>query len=203
MNEFRTPYSTYDVLAKGSTPSWDDQTRRVIHERVTNVPQRRFFTELEWQTLEAIAARLLPQPERTEPIPIVPWIDEKLYHDRRDGFRYYDMPPLCTAWRLGLGGIHAASLHRSGASFRDLSTDGQDAVLQAVQHGRVEAEVWRELPPRRFFATLLLKEVVGAYYAHPAAWSEVGFGGPASPRGYVRLGMNQRDPWEAPPGKTP
>jgi hypothetical protein len=24
----------------------------------------------------------------------------------------------------------------------------------------------------------------------------VGFGGPASPRGYVRLGLNQRDPWE-------
>ncbi|MGH6677602.1 MAG: gluconate 2-dehydrogenase subunit 3 family protein, partial [Bradyrhizobium sp.] len=34
-------------------------------------------------------------------------------------------------------------------------------------------------------------------YAHPAAWSEIGFGGPASPRGYVRLGANRRDEWEA------
>jgi hypothetical protein len=63
--------------------------------------------------------------------------------------------------------------------------------------------VWRQLPAQRFFATVLLKEIVGVYYAHPAAWSEAGFGGPASPRGYVRLGLNQRDPWEAPREMTP
>jgi hypothetical protein len=38
---------------------------------------------------------------------------------------------------------------------------------------------------------------VFAYYAHPTAWSEIGWGGPASPRGYVRLDFNERDPWEA------
>ena len=38
---------------------------------------------------------------------------------------------------------------------------------------------------------------VSVYYAHPAAWSEIGFGGPASPRGYVRMQANRRDPWEA------
>ena len=36
-----------------------------------------------------------------------------------------------------------------------------------------------------------------AYYAHPTAWNEIGFGGPASPRGYVRMGFDRRDPWEA------
>jgi hypothetical protein len=45
--------------------------------------------------------------------------------------------------------------------------------------------------------------VVGIYYAHPAAWSEIGFGGPASPRGYVRLGFDERDPWEAEEVRTP
>jgi hypothetical protein len=25
----------------------------------------------------------------------------------------------------------------------------------------------------------------------------MGFGGPASPRGYVRMGLDRRDPWEA------
>jgi hypothetical protein len=35
------------------------------------------------------------------------------------------------------------------------------------------------------------------YYAHPQAWDEIGFGGPASPRGYVRMGFNRYDPWEA------
>jgi hypothetical protein len=40
-------------------------------------------------------------------------------------------------------------------------------------------------------------DIVLAYYAHPSAWSEIGWGGPASPRGYVRLDFNDRDPWEA------
>jgi hypothetical protein len=51
--------------------------------------------------------------------------------------------------------------------------------------------------PHIFFRHLLVKTAAGIYYAHPAAWSEIGFGGPASPRGYVRLGFDQRDPWEA------
>ncbi len=40
-------------------------------------------------------------------------------------------------------------------------------------------------------------DICGAYYSHPFAWNEIGFGGPASPRGYVRMDFNRRDPWEA------
>ena len=197
MSTFPTPYAGYDVLSKWNTPSWDDQTRAVIERRLNDVPPRRFFTETEWHALEAICARLIPQPEREHPIPIVPWIDEKLHHNWLDGFRYHDMPPLRDAWRQGLSSIDHESQRRFGTPFATLSAVDQDAVLKAIQSGDVVAEDWNRLPARRFFSTVLLKEVVGIYYAHPAAWSEVGFGGPASPRGYVRLGENQRDPWEA------
>ena len=193
----RTPYVDYNVLGKWDTPSWDDQTREVVRKRLTEIPERRFFTEAEWQTLESICARLVPQPERSNPIPIVPWIDEKLHHDRRDGFRYDDMPPLREAWRLGIEGIDEESRRKFGTEFRSLSEANQDTVLRTIQAGDVHAGTWTRLPAQRFFTTVLLKEVVGEYYAHPAAWSEAGFGGPASPRGYVRLGLNQRDPWEA------
>jgi hypothetical protein len=193
----RTPYVDYDVLEKWDTPSWDDQTREVMRKRLTEIPERRFFNEAEWQTLESICARLVPQPERSNPIPIVPWIDEQLHHDRRDGFRYDDMPPLREAWRLGLEGIDEESRRQFSTEFRSLSEANQDTVLRTVQAGDVHAAIWARLPAQRFFTTVLLKEVVGEYYAHPAAWSEAGFGGPASPRGYVRLGLNQRDPWEA------
>jgi hypothetical protein len=57
--------------------------------------------------------------------------------------------------------------------------------------------MWPGLDPQRFFIGVLAKTIAGIYYSHPAAWSEIGFGGPASPRGYVRLGFDQRDPWEA------
>lgn len=196
MTRFHTPYADYDVLAKWDTPSWDDQTREVIRKRLTEIPARRFFSATEWQTLEAVCARLVPQPERSTPISIAPWIDEKLYHNWRDGFRYDDMPPLRDAWRLGLEGIDREGRRRFGADFRTLSGADQDAVLRAIQAGDVSGGVWQNLPAKRFFTTVLLKDVVGEYYAHPAAWSEVGFGGPASPRGYVRLGENQRDSWE-------
>jgi hypothetical protein len=189
----------YDVLSKWDSPSWDDQTRDVIRRRLTHVPARRFFTEVEWQTLVAVSDRLIPQPDRSKGIPIVPWIDEKLHHNWRDGFRYQDMPPLRDAWRLGLSGINEEARLRFGSDIHSLTNKEQDAVLRAIQTGDARATVWTRLPPARFFTMVLLKEVVGEYYAHPAAWSEVGFGGPASPRGYVRLGINQRDPWEAPP----
>jgi hypothetical protein len=202
MTAFLGRRGDYDVLAKWDTPSWDDQTREVVRKRLTEIPQRRFFSETEWQTLEAICARLLPQPDRTNPIPIVPWIDEKLHHNRRDGFRYDDMPPVREAWRLGLDAIDHESRRRFGADFGMLHEASQDAVLSAIQIGEVDRGVWQRLPAQRFFTTVLLKEVVGEYYAHPAAWSEVRFGGPASPRGYVRLGVNERDPWEAQPGET-
>ncbi len=193
----QTPYVDYDVLGKWDTPSWDDQTREVIRKRLTAVPARRFFTEAEWQTLECVCARLVPQGDRSNPIPIVPWIDEKLHHDRRDGFRYDDMPPLREAWRLGLEGIDQESRRQFGTEFRALLEADQDTVLRTIHAGEVRGGVWDGLPAQRFFTAVLLKEVVGEYYAHPVAWSEVGFGGPASPRGYVRLGLNQRDPWEA------
>jgi hypothetical protein len=198
MTSFDSPYAGYDVLSKWDSPSWDEQTRAVVKKRLTEIPPRRFFTEREWQTLEAVCARVVPQPDRPHPIPIVPWIDEKLHHNRLDGFRYEAMPPLREAWRRGLQGIDEESHLAFAGPFRELSPRDQDAVLRRIQNGDVEATVWAQLPPSRFFATTLLKEIVGEYYAHPAAWSEVGFGGPASPRGYVRLGENQRDPWEAP-----
>jgi hypothetical protein len=81
--------------------------------------------------------------------------------------------------------------------FRELPINQQDAVLRAIQHNDVRSASWQGLPAKLFFSSVLLREVVSVYYAHPAAWSEIGFGGPASPRGYVRLGFDRRDPWEA------
>lgn len=50
---------------------------------------------------------------------------------------------------------------------------------------------------------LVLLEIVAICCAHPAAQSEMGFGGPTSPRGYVRLEAGRFDPWEAGPGVWP
>ena len=65
------------------------------------------------------------------------------------------------------------------------------------QHDRFKAEALGDMPPKNFFQHRIVHDCCAAYYAHPIAWNEIGFGGPASPRGYVRLDMDKRDPWEA------
>jgi len=52
------------------------------------------------------------------------------------------------------------------------------------------------LAPADFFKQLL-HDTVSAYYSHPLVWSDIGYGGPAYPRGYVRVEKGLTDPWEA------
>jgi hypothetical protein len=66
-----------------------------------------------------------------------------------------------------------------------------------MQSGELSAPEWGSMSPKQFFKRRMARDIVLAYYAHPTAWSEIGWGGPASPRGYVRLDFNERDPWEA------
>ncbi|HWJ38724.1 MAG TPA: gluconate 2-dehydrogenase subunit 3 family protein [Sphingomicrobium sp.] len=197
MTRFETPYLSYDVLDKWDSPSWNEQTREVVRQRLQQLPPRRFLSKEQWSLLEAIVGRLVPQPDRDEPVPIVPWIDDMLHHNHSPGYRYADMPPMREAWRQGLDAIAAETFSRHGKSFEELPGDAQDELLRHIQHSGVESRHWAGLPPGGFFLHHLLKQTVGIYYSHPAAWSEIGFGGPASPRGYARLGLDERDPWEA------
>ncbi len=196
----RSPYSGYDVLDKWSSPDWDDQTREVVGKRLFNVPEIRFFTDVETRTLEAVAERIVPQPDRSaaERIPIVPWIDEKLHEDRRDGYRYDGMPPQREAWRCGIAGIdETAGALFDGKRFLDLDGSAQDEVLRRIEHGDPPGAIWTTLPAGRFFKSVLCMTIVKTYYAHPSAWNEVGYNGPSSPRGHMRIWEGGIDPWEA------
>lgn len=196
--EFASPYRGYDVLDKWDTPSWNEATREVVGKRLREVPERSFLEASEFRTLEALCERLLPQRDRpVDPVPIAPFIDQKLASNQGDGYRYADMPPMRQAWRQGLAGVDRESFERHGQAFAELEAGAQDELLARLQGGEVISDAWGGLPPAKFFEQTLLKTVVGIYYSHPAAWSEIGYGGPASPRGYVRLGLDQRDPWEA------
>lgn len=205
MEQFPSRFPHYRVLAKWFSPDWDDQTRELVRRRLEEVPPIRFFNAQEMLTLEAVVERILPQPDRAagEKVPIAPWIDEKLYLDRRDGYRYDNMPPQREAWRLALAGIEqsAAALF-NGRAFTALDAASQDAVLQRLAHGDAPGEAWESLPPDVFFNTLLCTSVIHFYYAHPLAWDETGYNGPSSPRGHVRIWDGGVDPWEAQEGEA-
>jgi len=192
-------YPGYDVLAKRDTPSWNDQTRSVIDERLAIDPDSHHFcNDSEWLTLRAVCARVVPQPaERKQPAPVAAMIDQKLTADSRDGYRDSRLPPQRDAWKQGLRAIEAESMARHGLRFHELSGSQQDALLHLIQQGEAHDAAWADMPPDVFFKKRLLHDIASSYYAHPCAWNEIGFGGPASPRGYVRLNYDRRDPWEA------
>lgn len=177
---------------------WDEATRRVVLDRVHNVPPFRHFSQHQRTTLEALCARIIPQshrpPERR--VPIAPWIDQGCGIDVLEGYRFEDMPPNVTAWHWGLDGLDQTAQAKFGAQFFDLDGVRQDEVLQAIRGGDPPGEVWRRVPARRWWVYVALRQITGVYYAHPYAWDEIGFGGPSYPRGYFALNHGAPEPWE-------
>jgi hypothetical protein len=192
-------YPGYNVLSKRNSPSWNEQTRRVVDERLAIQPDaHRFLEDREFLTLQAVCARIIPQPgDRAQPAPLAAMIDQKLEKDSREGYRDYRLPPQREAWRRGLRALEAEALQRHGKPFHQLEVKEQDTLLTAVQKGAAHDAAWGDMPPQIFFKKRLLHDIASSYYAHPVSWNEIGFGGPASPRGYVRLDYDRRDPWEA------
>jgi hypothetical protein len=189
----------YDVLAKRNTPSWNDITRRVIAERLSVDPSaHNFFSDDEWATLRAVCNRIIPQPvDRIDPVPIAALLDHKLAQGLQDGYRNARLPSAREAWKRGLLAIEKEANAFCHEPFPRLAADRQDTLLRDMQQGKLYDAAWGDMPCALFFKARLLPDIVKTYYAHPTAWSEIGWGGPASPRGYVRLHANFRDPWEA------
>lgn len=190
-------YPGYDVLAKRDTPSWNEPTRRVIDARLSIPNEPRFFTTQEWQTLTAICDRIVPQPKSRAPVAIAALVDRKMANDERDGYRQASMPKMQAAWQCGLAALDAAARASHDAPFHAIAAAEQDELLKAMQTGQLDGPEWRGMPADTFFSKRLAHDILSAYYSHPTSWNEIGFGGPASPRGYVRMNSNRRDPWEA------
>jgi hypothetical protein len=195
----RDRYPGYDVLSKRNTPSWNELTRRVIDARMAIHPDAHvFFSDEEWPTTLAICRRIVPQPsDRAHPAPVAAMVDAKLAAGQGDGYRDSRLPHQGEAWRRGVRALDAEAHARSGARFHELDPSEQDEILKDAEEGRTRSNAWGDMPAALFFSERLVRDVVGAYYAHPASWNEIGFGGPASPRGYVRLNFDRRDSWEA------
>jgi len=179
--------------------AWDEATRHTVVARVEQTLRVRFFSPEETALLEAIVNRILPQDDRAEErtIPIVPAIDERMFKNELNGFRYEDMPPDQEAYRLALKAIEEMSQSRFGAAFIALSIFQQETLLKSLHDHCPDPphSVWKAMPVHRFWG-LLLEDCVTAYYSHPWAWDEIGFGGPAYPRGYIRLENGLPEPWE-------
>ena len=190
-------YPGYDVMDKRHTPSWDAVTRDVIDRRLRVPREPRYFSAAEWDTLGALCARIMPQPADRPPVPLPAYVDAKITENHQDGYRHATLPPQGEAWRCGLAALDAEAEAGHGARFHARGALEQDTLIGRMQRGELTGAAWGHMPCQPFFEHRVIADITHAYYAHPVAWNELGFGGPASPRGYVRMQLDRRDPWEA------
>lgn len=195
----RVRFPGYSTLAKRDSPSWNEATRFVVNKRLYSPPPRQFFTEAEWPILIAVCDRILPQDG--ERVPIEAFIDQKMAENQTDGYQQAGQPSMQEMWRGGLRALDQEARLRFGEGFVDLPGGRKDDVLHMIQRGDVRAPEWAEVPAKNFFEGRLLRDVITYYYGHPKGWDDIGFGGPASPRGYVRMGFDRYDPWDAIPAQ--
>lgn len=178
----------FDVL--GQAPGWDAVTQGVVLGRLGARPPLRFFSVDEEAACRPLLDRLLAQDNEPR-IPVFELIDVRLAEDETDGYRYDDMPPDADAWRVSLRALDDEARERRQRMFAELDRAEQIELLEAVRTGGH----WRGLPAARLWS-MWLRYACAAFYSHPWAWNEIGFGGPAYPRGYKNLGVDARERWE-------
>ena len=188
-------YPSGTVRALLASPHVSEATRAAVQARLdapaAYVPQ--FLAPETYALLEAVAARLLPQPDRAaQPIPLAPAVDQRLAEGRADGWRYDALPPDREAYRLGLGGIQEIAQVQFQADFTALSAGQQAAVLQALASGTPPGAGWETLDAGRFFEEMLA-ELTETYYAHPLAQEEIGYVGMADLPAWTKIGLNERE----------
>jgi hypothetical protein len=188
-------YPDYNVLDEAD--HWDPVTRQVVLERIEQIPPIRFFTQAEAATLGCFCDVVMAQDAEPK-IPVLNFVDAKLFAGQLDGFRHADMPDDRETWRRAAVGLDAAARQHGAPDFAGAPDDVQHRVVDAFHQGELRGEVWDELPAKQVFS-VLMRAVLSAFYSHPWAWNEIGFGGPAYPRGYVRLAAGQRESWEGKP----
>jgi len=185
-------YPDYDCLEQAE--HWYELTRKLVVDRVEQVPERRFFSDAEAATLTAFCDVVLAQDAEPR-IPVLAIVDQKLAEGRLDGYQYAGMPDDRETWRLVARGRDESARSRGAESFAAASIDRQQEIMSAFAEGNLLGSVWEQLACKRAWS-VVMRSVLAAFYSHPWAWNEIGFGGPAYPRGYARLGIGLDEAWE-------
>lgn len=172
---------------------WDPATAGVVLARLAPPAALRFFDPHEQATCDALAHQLLDL-EEDNPVPVVAMIDARLAEGQTDGWHYADLPRDGDAWRQSLAHLDDDAFVRCGHSFAEADPSDQAQIIDGVETHDDDL-AWHGLPARRVWS-LWTRYACTAFYSHPFAWDEMGFPGPAYPRGYKNAGVDKREPFE-------
>jgi hypothetical protein len=189
-------YPDYDVF--DAEPTWDEVTRKVVLERLHVTGPLRFFSADEEPALRAFCDTATAQDAEPR-VPVAEMVDRKFDQGQLDGYRYDDMPEDPETWHLVLRGLDHTAQERFGRRFSELEVTAREAIVGDFADGKLSGGPWDPLNVSRAWS-VVMRAVLSAFYSHPWAWNEIGFGGPAYPRGFMRLGQGVEvlEPFEKP-----
>lgn len=195
MVELKSHYPNYNLLKEQN--EWDEHTKEIVLKRLGPFNKPKFLSPREVLLLKAIIIQFI-NDDREEILDyIVDHIDQQLVAGIGEGERAPNSPPFNKLIPKGLKALDNLSekLHQTG--FAELNFSKQKSILVSLSvDSPSPLPDWLEVPPKAFF-NKLIENIISPYYSHPLVWSEVGFGGPAYPRGYYRIEHGLTDPWEA------
>ncbi len=195
MQKIRTRYPSYDVLKEKEY--WDEHTREIVLKRLGPFPDNKFLKKNEAEMIFIIAEHIVYDNRKEILDYVVHHLDNVLSSPIGEAQRKVEAPEQKNLVRKGLKAIEKLAKKQYGAPFTEIETQQQLSLLTGLHLGKAASlEDWQVIPQKELFKKLAT-EIVTAYYSHPVVWSEIGYGGPAYPRGYVRVEKGLTDPWEA------
>lgn len=175
---------------------WDDHTREIVEKRL----QQKDYQNLslhESILLHHIASQLLDDTRDSVLHYVVDHFDQQLGSDIGENQRKADVPKASVLIREGIRAIENYATLTYGKQYAGLPDEEKQAILTKIQNNQIDLTADGIHIPAKELFNKLHNEAAIAYYSHPTVWSEIGYAGPAYPRGYVRSELSQRDPWEA------
>ncbi|CAH8711494.1 gluconate 2-dehydrogenase subunit 3 family protein [Paenibacillus thiaminolyticus] len=190
-------YPSFDVMKERH--EWDDHTQSIVMSRAKPNNVLHFLTPPEAGMIRRIGS-LLVGDETPEALDFVlVHIDRTLHQSPGESQRKTGVTEAPKLLRAGLHALEQAAQALHSSSFMDLNAAEQKQYLQDMSQSAAKPiGIWNGIPQAELFRKLL-NLTVEAYCSHPKVWSDIGYAGPAYPRGYVRTQMGQLDPWEAQP----
>ncbi len=188
-------YPGFDVTQEQH--EWDLHTRHVVMGRLQYRRTFNWLTEDEVAVVQVIAEILVADDR--EPILrfMVHHLDGQMTSDIGESQRELGVPTGQQLVRAALLNLNRAAKAKLQRHFLSLQPTEREALLQQMERGAIDwLPDWVAKQQQAAFSKLATT-LVKAYYAHPTVWSEIGYAGPAYPRGYLRSEFGLTDPWEA------
>jgi gluconate 2-dehydrogenase gamma chain len=173
------------------------KTKEVLDERIAAINDDYkpvFFNESEFSVLRVVSDILIPQDDQSFYINLAGSIDERLAENKNNGWRFASLPPDGDCYRNALAAINKMCAQDLKKEFMEASTEEKQNILLKVQQG-VSTDLWINTSSKLFFEELLA-ELTEAYYSHPLIQEQIGYAGMADQRGWMKIGLNEKDVYE-------